>query len=115
EGGGIIDLFTGAVGPSAVPPGHFFSPSQVEAFGQCAYKWFGQAILRFGDPEEAEDDLAASIKGNLYHATLSRAVNAGRNAPDLRLAVLESLEQDFDATLAEIPGSLRLAGWPARR
>jgi len=99
----VIDSYSGSVGPDAVPQDHLFSPSQIMSIGQCPYKWFAQSVLRLGDPDEAEDDLAADVKGSLFHATLRNAVEGARGAVDLRAAIQEGLEQAFDLALAADP------------
>ena len=70
-----LDEYTGLMGVSLSADDRTFSPSQITTFGQCAFKWFAQKLLKLGDPEEAEDDLATNLKGILFHDVLNRLLS----------------------------------------
>ena len=115
EENAILDEYTGLTGVTLSPDDRTFSPSQITTFGQCPYKWFSQKLLKLGDPEEAEDDLANNLKGILYHEVLSQLLSRCKNEPDVRDAMLAELESAFDTVVSGMSELTRLAGWRGRR
>ncbi len=115
EAGGSLDSHTGHIGVPFAWESHTFSAQQITCFGQCPYRWFGAYLLRIGEPEEADDDLAPATKGKLFHEVLSRSIRATRNAPDVRRAILARLESEFDAVARDDTWATRAAGWRSRR
>ncbi len=110
-----ISSFTGDTGRSLDPASVHFTPNSILVFGQCSYRWFASKILKLADLEEADDDLAANLKGTLFHDTLNLAVAACKGEADLRIAITARLEEFFDAAADKIEGLTRLPGWRGRR
>jgi ATP-dependent helicase/DNAse subunit B len=110
-----LDDYTGQIGVSLSADDRTFSPSQVTTFGQCSYKWFAQKLLKLGDPEEAEDDLATNLKGLLYHEVLNQLLSKFKREENVRAAMLAELETTFDAVASGMSELIRLSGWHGRR
>jgi len=51
-------------------PKRVYSPSQLNAYGQCPFRFFAQRVLRLEKREEASLDLVALDRGYLLHAIL---------------------------------------------
>ncbi len=110
-----IDEYNGLLGVSLSADDYLFSPSQITTFGQCDYKWFAQKLLKLGDPEEAQDDLAANLKGLLFHEVLNRLLSKFKNEVDVRGAMLAALHEAFDDIASGMSELTRLSGWRGRR
>jgi ATP-dependent helicase/DNAse subunit B len=63
--------------------------------GLCPFKWFADKVLKLGDPEEREDDLSPSRRGNLYHKVLELVFKELQNNPQRSLQDPELLEAQF--------------------
>ncbi len=71
--------------------------------------------MKLGDPEEADDDLAANLKGLLYHEVLNQLLSKHKGETDVRTAMLAELEATFDAVASGMSELTRLSGWHGRR
>lgn len=122
ESGEPPDEFDGIIGepyPTDAPP---FSATSLLALGQCTFRWFAQYALTLYEPEEAEDELSALIRGNLYHHALDNAFKAvmnantasGRPAGDV---TPEALSAALPAAFAEaeVDGAVYTANWQVHR
>ena len=110
EGPAMPDAYDGVTGTGVDLSDRTFAVTELEALGQCPFKWFAARLLRLSEPEEAPEDLDASLRGRLYHETLSRAV---RPEEDPRRASTR-----LDAAFAEAEKELeldRLPGWEGER
>lgn len=72
-----------------------FSASQLSVLGQCAFRWFAERELSAAPPDEMGEDLDAGMRGLLYHKTLELGLRRCKDAPDIREALLATLEDDF--------------------
>lgn len=75
EGAEAYDEYDGVIGLPLDPGTRVFSASQLTALGQCAFKWFANKVLKLQDLEEAELELSALLRGNIYHRSLELAVS----------------------------------------
>jgi ATP-dependent helicase/DNAse subunit B len=64
------DEYDGVTGMPIDYRDRIFSVSQLTNLGLCPFKWFADKVLKLGEPEESEDDLSPSRRGNLYHKVL---------------------------------------------
>lgn len=110
EGAEAYDEYDGVINLPLDFSQRVFSASQLTALGQCAFKWFVSKLLKIQELEEAEEELTALLKGNLYHRSLELALS---NVKDLEqiTANLEAafLQAEKDS---QIP---MLSAWEARR
>lgn len=114
EGASPPDEYDGVTGEAIPVAARVFSASQLVAIGQCPYKWFAERVLRLAELEEADADLAPSVRGSLYHRTLELALKQAMAEPDQRAAAREALLPAFEAAEREL-GVGHLPAWPARR
>src|SRR5205814_3799287 len=77
--------------------------------GQCPFKWFAARLLRLDPTEEAAADLAADVRGNLYHETLSRVLRGTAEGADPRAEALARLDEAF----LEAEAAINLPAYPA--
>ena len=111
----VPNEWTGEVGIPQDPEALRFSPSQITVFGQCSYHWFADRLLKMRDPEEADDDLAADVKGTLFHTVLASLAEQCKDLPDPRSAMIEKLEAAFEAASQQQEALLKLPGWSGRK
>ncbi|MGB3654307.1 MAG: PD-(D/E)XK nuclease family protein, partial [Rivularia sp. (in: cyanobacteria)] len=110
EGAEAYDEYDGVINLPLDYSTRVFSASQLTALGQCAFKWFANKVLRIQELEEAEEELSALLKGNLYHRSLELALS---NVKDLT-QITANLEAAF--LQAEKDSQLPvLSAWEARR
>lgn len=110
EGAEAYDEYDGVINLPLDYSKRVFSASQLTALGQCAFKWFANKVLRIQELEEAEVELSALLKGNLYHRSLELALS---NVKDLT-QITANLEAAF--LQAEKDSQLPvLSAWEARR
>lgn len=91
-----------------------FSVSQLTQLGQCPFKWFSARLLKLKELREAELDLEAAIRGNLYHRTLELSLEQVKTARDLAKFNQEQLAQAFVQAETELRLD-QLPGWSAQR
>ena len=84
--GSVLSLWDGLLGPdipsiAAIGARDYpVSPSALETWATCPYKFFLSRILRVAaPPEEEEDALSAADKGSLVHKILERFVTEGNH------------------------------------
>lgn len=110
EGNLDYDEYDGVINLPIDASQRVFSASQLTALGQCPFKWFAHQLLQLTELSEAEDELSALLRGNLYHRSLELALSG---ASDLT-QILNNLEAAF--LQAEQDTQLPvLSAWPARR
>ncbi len=110
EGPGTPDAHDGVTGRPVDPAGRAFAVTELEALGQCPFKWFAGRLLGLAEPEEAPEELDASLRGQLYHEALARAVRPGESPR----AAEDRLEDAFREA-EEALGLSRLPGWHGER
>jgi len=86
------------------PTARVFAVTELEALGQCPFKWFARSVLKLAEPEEAAEELAPDLRGRLYHDTLARAVRLGESPGTAK----DRLEEAF----AEVEAELDLFRFP---
>lgn len=110
EGAEAYDEYDGVIGLPLDPGTRVFSASQLTALGQCAFKWFANKVLKLQELEEAELELSALLRGNLYHRSLELALSGVTDltqiTANLEAAFLKA-EQDCQLPV--------LSAWEARR
>jgi hypothetical protein len=124
EGPEPFDHFDGVTGIPLDPTERVFSASQLTTLGQCPFRWFASQVLRLAGDDEAEDTLAPSLRGNLYHDTLEIALEqALREGPaNWNDSITARLEAAFSQAEANVKGPggtpfdfAGLPGWPLER
>jgi ATP-dependent helicase/DNAse subunit B len=73
ESAAVYDKYDGVINLPLDLSTRVFSASQLTALGQCGFKWFAHKVLKIQGLEEAEEELSALIRGNLYHRSLELA------------------------------------------
>lgn len=106
--------YDGVIGINIAPEQKIFSASQLTQLGQCPFKWFSARLLKLKKLAEAESDLSAAFRGNLYHRCLELALAKVKTAQDLAQFNQEQLAQSF-ATAEQELNLGRLPGWDAQR
>jgi PD-(D/E)XK nuclease superfamily len=110
EGAEVYDEYDGVINLPLDPSTRVFSASQLTTLGQCAFKWFAHKVLKIAELEEAEEELSALLRGNLYHRSLELALSGVTDltqiTANLEAAFLRA-EQD-----SQLPV---LSAWEARR
>lgn len=110
SGAEAYDEYDGVIGLPLDPGTRVFSASQLTALGQCAFKWFANKVLKLQELEEAELELSALLRGNIYHRSLELAVLSATDltqiTANLEAAFLKA-EQDCQLPV--------LSAWEARR
>ncbi len=110
EGPDAPDAYDGVTGIGVDPSERTFAVTELEALGQCPFKWFAGRLLGLAEPEEAPEELDVTLRGQLYHLVLARAVRPGE---DPRRAG-DRLEEAFGEAETEL-GLDRLPGWAGER
>ena len=94
--GGSLSPWDGLLGPdinrvAAIGTKDYpISPSALETWGTCPYKFFLSRILGIATPpEEEEDEISAADRGSLVHKILERLVNEGKQTETDLLALAE--------------------------
>lgn len=75
-----------------------YSVSQLEAYGECPFRYFSNRVLRLNHPEEEETGLTSMEKGSLAHKILFEFYDCRRDAPPIS----ECEEADFDEAVADL-------------
>ncbi|MGG6297907.1 PD-(D/E)XK nuclease family protein [Leptolyngbya sp. AN02str] len=91
-----------------------FSVSQLTNLGLCPFKWFADKVLKLGEPQEDENELSPSRRGNLYHRVLELIFKELQAHPQRSLQDPILLEAKFE----EVEHELRLTSlplWTAQR
>ena len=71
--------------------GHAVSPSALETWATCPYKFFLSRILEVsGPPTEEEDEMSAVERGTLVHKILERFVREGKQTDTVLLDLAET-------------------------
>ena len=108
------DLYDGVIGISIDPQRKTFSASQLTQLGQCPFKWFSARLLQLQELVEAESDLSAAVRGNLYHRCLELSLSEIKTASDLAKFNREQLTQAFTTAEREL-NLTELPGWEVQR
>ena len=108
------DEYDGVIGIAIDPDKKIFSASQLTQLGQCPFKWFSARLLKLKELTEAESELSAAFRGNLYHRTLELSLESIKTASDLATFNQEQLAKAF-ATAEQELNLTQLPGWNARR
>ena len=108
------DMYDGVIGISIDPQSRTFSASGLTQLGQCPFKWFSARLLKLKELVEAESDLSAAFRGNLYHRCLELSLSQVKTADDLAKFNREQLAQIFTTAEREL-NLTRLPGWDAQR
>ncbi|MBW4671594.1 MAG: PD-(D/E)XK nuclease family protein [Cyanomargarita calcarea GSE-NOS-MK-12-04C] len=110
EGAEAYDEYDGVINLPLDPSTRVFSASQLTTLGQCAFKWFAHKVLKIAELEEAEEELSALLRGNLYHRSLELALSGVTDLTQIT-ANLEAafLQAEKDSQLPV------LSAWEARR
>ncbi len=108
------DEYDGRMGIAIDPASKIFSASQLTQLGQCPFKWFASRLLKLKELPEAESDLSATFRGNLYHRCLELSLAEITTARDLA----KFNQQQLEAAFCQAEGELELTqlpGWDAQR
>mgnify|MGYP003402305406 CR=1 FL=1 len=108
------DQYDGVIAIGIDPQSKIFSASQLTQLGQCPFKWFSARLLRLKELIEAESDLGAAMRGNLYHRCLELSLAGIKTASDLAKFNQEQLAQAFAVAEQELKLT-ELPGWSAQR
>ena len=108
------DEYDGVIGITIDPQRKIFSASQLTQLGQCPFKWFSARLLKLKELSEAESDLGAAMRGNLYHRCLELSLAQIKTASDLAKFNQAQLAQAF-ATAEQELKLTELPGWEAQR
>ena len=108
------DEYDGVIKIKINPQSKIFSASQLTQLGQCPFKWFSARLLKLKELTEAESDLSAAFRGNLYHRTLELSLEQIKTASDLAKFNQEQLAKAF-ATAEQELKLTQLPGWEAQR
>jgi RecB family exonuclease len=108
------DEYGGVIGIKIDPETKIFSASQLTQLGQCPFKWFSARLLKLKELTEAESDLSAAYRGNLYHRCLELSLAQIKTASDLAKFNQEQLVQAFSIAEKEL-NLTQLSGWEAQR
>ena len=79
--------FEGVLGVSVTPPDHF-SPTQLEGYGTCPFRYFAGRMLKLGSPGDPEESRVSQLDlGSLAHDVLNELMAAvfadGAGPPDM--------------------------------
>jgi len=108
------DQYDGVIGIGIDPQTKIFSASQLTQLGQCPFKWFSRRLLKLQELPEAELDLGAAMRGNLYHRCLELSLANIQTAGDLAQFNQAQLAQAF-ATAEQELKLTELPGWELQR
>ena len=108
------DQYDGVIGIRIDPQQKVFSASQLTQLGQCPFKWFSARLLKLKELPEAESDLDAAMRGNLYHRCLELSLAKIKTARDLGTFNQTQLAQAFAAAEQELKLT-ELPGWELQR
>ena len=114
ETGGTLNEYEGMLGIKIDPQSNVFSASQLTQLGQCPFKWFSARLLKLKELTEAELDLGAAVRGNLYHRCLELSLEHIKTAGDLAKFNQEQLAKAFSKAEAEL-NLTQLPGWSVQR
>ncbi len=95
EDAGTYDEYDGIIGVPFDAAAREWSASQLTQIGQCSFRWFAERILKLKPVDEMELALDPATRGSLYHKALELAVARAMNAPDIRAATLEHIDDAF--------------------
>ena len=108
------DLYDGVIGIGIDPQSRTFSASGLTQLGQCPFKWFSARLLKLKELVEADSDLSAAFRGNLYHRCLELSLSQVKTAADWGKFNREQLAQIFTTAEREL-NLTQLPGWDAQR
>jgi RecB family exonuclease len=114
ESNSVPNEYGGVIGIKIEPETKIFSASQLTQLGQCPFKWFTARLLKLKELSEAESDLSAAYRGNLYHRCLELSLAQIKTASDLAKFNQEQLTQVFAIAEQEL-NLTQLPGWEAQR
>jgi ATP-dependent helicase/DNAse subunit B len=92
-----------------------WSASSLAKIGSCPFKWFASDVLMLREPDEADSDLPANVRGTLLHKTLELAANRSIDAADIRSEMLSSLGDAFSEAESSHGQLSVVANWELRR
>jgi RecB family exonuclease len=87
-------------------PHYLWSPSLLETYAACPYRFFGEHVLRLAAPPELALESDVARRGSLLHDTLARLyeqVRAAGGPPPTPEAVAEQFAKTLDAVSAARP------------
>ncbi|NWF67501.1 MAG: PD-(D/E)XK nuclease family protein [Chloroflexi bacterium] len=92
-------------------PQRVWSASQLNEFGQCAFRFFAKRLLQLEALEEPEEGVDALVLGSIYHKilenTYKRVLQQGMTiTPEHVEAALAFLDEEADKVLAAAPRQL---------
>lgn len=100
-----------AVWQEKVPPmqeGHIFSPSQLEMYAQCPFKYFANRVLGIPQQKEYAPELDPDDRGTLFHDSMEifmkenrDLVLRARSEPDLEPLLFEKLAETVESLFAK--------------
>ncbi len=108
------DQYDGVINLSIDPQSQIFSASQLTQLGQCPFKWFSARLLKLKELPEAESELSAAMRGNLYHRCLELSLANIKTANDLAKFNQEQLARAFAIAEQELQLT-ELSGWHVQR
>ncbi|MBW4580333.1 MAG: PD-(D/E)XK nuclease family protein [Tildeniella nuda ZEHNDER 1965/U140] len=97
ESSATQDEYDGVTGMPIDYRDRIFSVSQLTKLGLCPFQWFADKVLKLGEPEESEDDLSPSRRGNLYHKVLELVFKELQTNPQQSLQDPALLEAQFQS------------------
>ena len=69
-----FDGHDGVVGVPYLPPAGGVAVTGLVSLANCPFKFFGERVLRLGEPDEAAENLEPSLRGKLFHEVLHRVM-----------------------------------------
>ena len=84
--------------------GNTFSPSSLEVYAQCPFRFLGERVWKQREFVEKEELAAPADEGSLLHATLAKFLgkHLREKLPKYEFAVLwEELQRDFEAVCSD--------------
>ncbi len=114
ETGSTPNEYEGMLEIKIDPQSNVFSASQLTQLGQCPFKWFSARLLKLKELTEAELDLDAAMRGNLYHRCLELSLEHIKTADDLAKFNQQQLVKAFTKAEAEL-NLTQLPGWSVQR
>ncbi len=110
------DEYDGVIGVRLDPASRTWSASQLTTISQCGFRWFAQRVLRLAPVNEVDLGMDYGKRGIFYHRVLELAVSRAKDAPDIRAATLQHLEEAFAEAEADPEIELpMLSNWQLQR
>ncbi len=101
------------LGTIPLPPNHIFSPSQLETYAECPFKYYSRKILNIPQIKEHSPELDPDDKGTLFHNCLeallrqegklyAEARNNRKKEDELYLKLKATVEKVFQESAKEL-------------